>query len=106
MDFWVREVQYYLPQELDNGMPVVFVGNKKDLVGKGESEHQKAVNFRQVQEIANAYGFLKPIECSAKTSENVSKVFQMVGAHLVEKAKASTAKGTKVNSIQKRKCCH
>ena len=74
VDFWVREVQYYLPQELDNGMPVLFVGNKRDLLDRSDPD-QKSVKFRQVQEIANAYGFLKPIECSAKTGDNVKKAF-------------------------------
>ncbi len=106
VDFWVREVQYYLPQELDNGMPVVFVGNKRDLVGRSEADQQKAVNSRQVQEIANAYQFLKPIECSAKTGSNVSKIFQTVGTHLVEKAKSSPKKSPKVNQSTRKKCCH
>ena len=47
VDFWVRELNYYLSTELDNGMPVLFVGNKKDLVDKRDEE-QKTVNFRQV----------------------------------------------------------
>ena len=47
VDFWVRELQYYLPRELDDGMPVLFVGNKKDLVDKRDDD-QKVVNFRQV----------------------------------------------------------
>lgn len=47
VDFWVRELGYYLPRELDDDMPVLFVGNKKDLVDK-RNEDQKVVNFRQV----------------------------------------------------------
>jgi GTPase SAR1 family protein len=47
VDFWVRELNYYLPAELDNGIPVLFVGNKRDLVDKRDEE-QKVVNFRQV----------------------------------------------------------
>ena len=43
----MRELQYYLPRELDDGMPVLFVGNKKDLVDKRDDD-QKVVNFRQV----------------------------------------------------------
>ena len=47
VDYWVRELNYYLPRELDDGMPVLFVGNKRDLVDK-KDEEQKLVSFRQV----------------------------------------------------------
>ena len=32
LDFCVREINYYLLRELENGLPVLFVGNKKDLL--------------------------------------------------------------------------
>ena len=102
VDFWVREVQYYLPQELDKGMPVVFVGNKKDLLERGNPD-KGVINHRQVQEIANAYGFLKPIECSAKTGDNVRKVFHTLGSVLVENAKVKPLKPTRINTGKK--CC-
>lgn len=106
MDFWVRELNYYLLNELDEGMPVLFVGNKKDLVDKRDDE-QKVVNFRQVpslsaippslytssivcvqvQEVANAYGFLPPIEVSAKTGHGVDKAFMRVVKHLKKETK-------------------
>ena len=44
--FWVKELKYYLPQQLEDGMPVIMLGNKKDLVDK--NDEQKAVTFRQV----------------------------------------------------------
>lgn len=86
VDFWVRELNYYLLNELDEGMPVLFVGNKKDLVDKRDDE-QKVVNFRQVQEVANAYGFLPPIEVSAKTGHGVDKAFMRVVKHLKKETK-------------------
>ena len=84
VDFWVRELQYYLPQELDNGMPVLIVGNKKDLVMKNDDD-QKRVNFRHVQEVANAYHFLPPIEVSAKTGQAVEKAFLRVVRDLLKR---------------------
>ena len=101
VDFWVREVQYYLPQELDDGMPVLFVGNKKDLIDKNDEE-QKTVNFRQVQEIANAYGFLKPIECSAKSGDNVKKVFMSLATELLRRKRPAI---TNIVPSSKHKCC-
>ena len=83
VDFWVREIQYYLPQELEAGMPVLFVANKKDLIKKDDVELRRQ-NFRQAQEVAHSNGFLPPVQCSAKTGEHVTKVFQTVAEHLVK----------------------
>ena len=102
VDFWVREVQYYLPQELDNGMPVLFMGNKRDLLDRNNDD-QKSVKFRQVQEIANAYGFLKPIECSAKTGDNVKKAFTVLATELVQRR---PKRGVVVNTAKKKGCCN
>ena len=78
-------------------MPVIFVGNKKDLLQKEEQEQydnaygdeskarDAAATFRQVREISNAHGFLRPIECSAKTGENVQKVFTIVATELIKR---------------------
>lgn len=100
VDFWVREVQYYLLQELDNGMPVLFVGNKRDLL-KHDPE-QKMIKFREVQEFANAHGFMKPIECSAKTGENVKRVFLSLATELAHRKVNPTL--TVVRTGRK-KCC-
>ncbi len=82
LDFWVREIQYYLPLELEAGMPVLFVANKKDLIRRDEIELRRT-HFRQAQEVAHSNGFLPPVQSSAKTGENVAKVFQTVAEHLV-----------------------
>ena len=88
-------------------MPVLFVGNKKDLIHKSDPDQRKAVNSRQVQEIANAYGFLKPIEASAKTGDNVSKIFQTIASELLEKEKKSPNRQARVQRSTKRApCCH
>ena len=72
-------------------MPVLFVGNKKDLIDK-DSLDQQIVKFRQIHEVANAYGFLRPVECSAKTGEGVKKVFHTIASHLVDSKAAAKPK--------------
>ncbi len=88
LDFWVREIQYYLPLELEAGMPVLFVANKKDLIKKEDIEERRQ-HFRQAQEVSHSNGFLPPVQCSAKTGENVDKVFQVVAEHLVRNRSGS-----------------
>eukprot|EP00731_Ephydatia_muelleri_P021438 Em0014g29a len=78
LDFWVKEVNYYLPRELENGLPVMFVGNKIDLLDSGSQDQAKS-RISHVHELANAHSFLKPMECSAKTGEGVSKIFETMG---------------------------
>ncbi len=82
LDFWVREIQYYLPLELEAGMPVLLVANKKDLICKEDIELRRQ-HFRQAQEVAHSNGFLPPVQSSAKNGDNVDKVFQTVADHLV-----------------------
>ena len=83
-------------------MPVLFMGNKRDLLDRN-NEDQKSVKFRQVQEIANAYGFLKPIECSAKTGDNVKKAFTLLATELVQRR---PKRGVVVNTAKKKGCCN
>ena len=83
-------------------MPVLFAGNKKDLIDKNYDPEQKMVSFRQVQEIANAYGFIKPIECSAKTGENVKKVFMTLATELLRRRKQHV---TTIVPSTKHRCC-
>jgi small GTP-binding protein len=107
VDFWVRELNYYLPAELDNGIPVLFVGNKRDLVDKRDEE-QKVVNFRQVQEVANAYGFLSPVEVSAKTGHGVDKAFMRIVKHLLKHNSPKDSKppgGPKIPQPPGSGCC-
>lgn len=91
IDFWVREVQYYLLREIEEGMPIMFVGNKKDLVEKCDNpgyrdEGKGSISvFRQVQEISNANGYLRPLECSAKSGANVQRIFSTIGHELVRR---------------------
>ena len=109
VDFWVREIQYYLLKELEDGMPIIFVGNKKDLIQKGsqipgyQAEESAAV-FKQVQEISNVNGYLRPLECSAKTGENVQRIFYTI-AHELVKRRSIKPGGKGPNVVPSRRPC-
>ena len=73
-------------------MPVIIVGNKKDLVdrnGAGGGTNGGggvfSVDFRQIQEVANSNGFMRPLEVSAKTGLNVKKIFHALATELVKR---------------------
>ncbi len=72
-------------------MPVLFVGNKRDLVEKDDNPGYMneakdcTVIFRQVQEISNANGYLRPLECSAKSGANVQRIFSTIAHELVRR---------------------
>lgn len=115
IEFWVREIQYYLLKELEDGMPIIFVGNKKDLVqqphnpgyrdaGKGDSSSSSGSIFKQVQEISHANSFLRPVECSAKTGENVQRIFHTI-AHELAKRKTARPSSGGPNVVETKRMC-
>ena len=76
IEFWMNEVHHYL-SVADSNIPVLIVGNKLDL-----SVMDHVVNFRTVQELTKSLGTLPPVQCSAKTGENVRKVFHIIATEL------------------------
>jgi len=79
-DFWLEE-----SVRLGGDLPLVFVGNKLDLVGK-ESPSSKMI------ESASAKRGAPVFLCSAKTGENIELVFRTVGEMLVSDIVASSRK--------------
>ena len=67
-------------KEVDNKLPIIFVGGKVDLIHLKEISTKKAM---QIAKSMEAKGF---IECSSKTGENVSKIFDLL-ARLIFKNK-------------------
>jgi Ras family protein A len=74
---WTPEVRHFCPN-----VPIVLVGNKKDLrndentrrqLAKNKQETVKPEEGRAMAEKIGAYAFL---ECSAKTKEGVREVFE------------------------------
>ena len=67
-------------KDVDNELPIIFVGGKVDLNHLNEISTKKAM---QIAKSMEAKGF---IECSSKTGENVSKIFDLL-ARLIFKNK-------------------
>ena len=103
-DYWLRETQRYLPDEAT--IPILLVGNKIDLADTmGEY-----VPMPSVREYADAYGILKPMECSAKTGHNIHKIFSSVASDLYKrhlKAYPRRQHGQKLSGEENssRSCC-
>jgi 50S ribosomal subunit-associated GTPase HflX len=66
-EFWLPEIW-----ELTNNAPVVFVGNKSDLVGPGSPD------AKTLEDIASKVE-MPAILASAKTGDNVELVFRKIG---------------------------
>ncbi|KAA3678892.1 hypothetical protein P879_05932 [Paragonimus westermani] len=74
---WYSEVKHFCPN-----VPIILVGNKKDLRNDERARHElakmrqemvKPEEGRMLAERINAYAYL---ECSAKTKEGVREVFE------------------------------
>ncbi|KKK43031.1 hypothetical protein LCGC14_0596730 [marine sediment metagenome] len=68
VDDWYEIIE----KEIDDDIPIIFVGGKTDLM------HLKEVSTRKAMELArskDADGF---IECSSRTGENVQKIFDLL----------------------------
>lgn len=107
----MEEVQNRLFNELEDGIPIIVVGNKNDLVNKvvcqAPDDGISSVLGR-VQELSHSNHFLQPIECSAKTGENVPRIFSAVAHELVQRSMKPayrTARKTQLTPSSRSRCC-
>ncbi len=83
---WIKDLKLYLNEELSVGLPILFVGNKSDeisndpdqLIAQEEGGEDNQVTLKQARVITDREGFMRPMECSARTGEGVDKVFQRI----------------------------
>merc|ERR1712025_515385 len=74
---WVPEVKHFCPN-----VPIVLVGNKKDLrsdaytIKELSRTKQQPVSYQEGEQMSHRIGAKCYIECSALTKENVENVFQ------------------------------
>ena len=109
IDLWVKDIRA-------NSSPdtkIILVGNKIDL------EDRREIKYEEGKKIAEDYGFVEFFETSAKTGENVAKMFLNAGIILYDEHlkyknistntsfntfKPSLTKSKKKN-IKKKECC-
>lgn len=91
---WVPEVKHFCPN-----VPIVLVGNKKDLrndaytIKELARTKQQPVSYQEGEQMSHRIGAKCYIECSALTKENVDNVFQQATrAALARQKKKSNKK--------------
>ena len=93
---WVSEVKHFCP-----GVPIILVGNKKDLRGDEEVHkllaqyNQKPVSAEEAASLAATIGADVYIESSAKTREGVLQVFEAAARAALRKRKSRSKKHRK-----------
>jgi len=82
---WVPEVKHFCPN-----VPIILVGNKKDLrtdqntIRELARNRQAPVRYEEGQQMANKIGAIRYIECSALTKDGVRKVFEVCWLYSVD----------------------
>ena len=85
IDKWYGEMHLSLADKLDDNMPVVMVANKKDKLKEAMKEATTSyIDFKIAQKKATTLGYTC-IETSAKSGENIQKLFNMVAEALSDK---------------------
>lgn len=83
LEKWLNDLSfsYNLHNFLDSPA-LVMVGTKKDIKKK------QIVSFDEAKKFAQLHGIKDVIECSAKTGENISKIFEVLTLRINEKVDA------------------
>lgn len=74
---WYKEISQHCPD-----VPIVLVGTKADLrsvksmVDELKKNNEEPITVAQGEHMAQEIGAMKYIECSAKTQQNLSSVFE------------------------------
>ena len=93
---WIKQIK----EEVSEKVCIILVGNKID---KGE---ERVITKEEGEKMANEYN-LKFFECSAKTGDNIDKIFKEVVTKTVENFSKVDKKDSKKlkNQNKKKGCC-
>jgi len=95
LDLWIKELRL-------NNSPdtkLVLVGNKLDL------ENNRQIQYAEGKKFADDYGFIDFFETSAKTGENIKRMFLKIGNILYDEyIKYSEDANRKYNTFKENKC--
>lgn len=103
IDKWYTEVNTYLAPQLDDGMPVVLVANKKDEIP--DKYPTEVVNFKVAQELATNKGLFACVETSAKTGDGITELFEKITKELLRSKGPKMAGHVDRVQNKKGKCC-
>ena len=92
-EFWFREAMTYIGNREGTEVPVILVGNKKDLLKSTrigwdddqEDESREIVRTVDAKTFTNQHHLPPPIECSALSGEKVEEVFKKVATEIINK---------------------
>ena len=104
IELWLKELRLYSSPDIK----VILIGNKSDLKDKREVTYEEVVKYLEDDRIMSFY------ETSAKTGENVSKLFEEIGIALYkdyrryktdESMKSNSTVLSKSEFSQAKSCC-
>ena len=104
IDMWVKELRIHSSP----GIKIILIGNKSDLDDKREVSYEEGAKYLDKPEIISFY------ETSAKTGENVQKIFEEIGIVLYqdylkykdeEALKSCSTFKTENLNTKKKNCC-
>jgi len=81
---WLRDLR----QIADEGIVVVLVGNKSDLVGDGADVNQKRVTRQEAENWCRMNDVVRYVETSAKSGEGVERAFLEVAERIYRNIEA------------------
>ena len=89
-DDWLMIIRKEL--RVEDQFPILLIGNKADLDDKREVSEKEGIIFAKSRDVD---GF---IECSAKTGENVEKIFRELAKMMIQKreSKSKIVKGKEI----------
>ena len=79
---WIKVLGNGSAESNKKHFPILLVGGKSDL------EVKRAVNRREAHRITKKYNLYEFFECSAKTGQNIDRVFTSIARKMLERGKS------------------